>query len=285
MEAFRVGAVQMNALKGKLERNLKVHRRFTAKAAKAGCRLVMFPELGLTAHYGEESVSELAQEADRGSIYEEMSGLARKHDIIISYGFCESAHGTHYNTSALMGPQGLIGIQRKVHASKDEYFSFRMGRSFEVFDLGFVRIGTLICADTSFFEAWRVLALKGAEVILLPHASRSGWGTRIPKETQKRQLRAALRRLPGRLGVYASDNNVFAVFANQVDYNGHSTHSGLAYVLGPDASVLAKSRAVLDDLMVTADLDPETQERRRRAAHSTLKMRRPETYGELTRMI
>jgi hypothetical protein len=36
-----------------------------------------------------------------------------------------------------MGPGGLIGVQRKVHASQDECFGFRMGRSLEVFDLGF----------------------------------------------------------------------------------------------------------------------------------------------------
>jgi len=285
MEPFTIGAVQMNALKGDLRHNLEVHCEFTRKAAEAGCRLVLFPELGVTAHYGDDTVTEFAQEADRGSIYDTMSELARKHAIIICYGFCEKAHGTYYNSSALVGPEGLLAVQRKVHASKDEYFSFRMGRSLEVVDLGFVRVGTLICYDSVFFEAWRVLALKGADVILLPHASRSGWGVEIPKEKQTKQLARSLESTPVRYGVYASDNNVFAVFTNQVDYNGHSTHAGGAFVVGPDGSVLARSEPVLQDLMITTELDPEVQDRQRNSTHSTLKMRRPEVYGEITRMI
>ena len=132
MEKFKAATVQMNALKGNLEHNLDVHRHFTRKAAKNGCVFVLFPELSATAHYGDESVTEFAEEAGGGPVYETMLGLAEELDVTISYGFCEIAHGTYYNSQALVGPAGLIGIQRKVHASWDEYFHFRMGRTLEV---------------------------------------------------------------------------------------------------------------------------------------------------------
>jgi len=285
MKKLKVAAVQMNPLIDDLDHNLAIHERFARRAAKTGARLVLFPELSVTAHYGDEGATLLAEPYRTGRIHETMSGLARELGILISYGVCEKARGTYYNSQGLIGPDGLIGVKRKVHASRDEYFYFRMGRSLEVFDAGFARIGVLICYDSDFFEAWRVLALKGAEIILLPHASRSGPGKRISPAKQIQSIRKMLAKLPGKRGYYAADNAVFAVFAGQVGYNGHSTHSGGAYVIAPDGALLVKSRAVLDDLMVTADLDPTALHKARNRPGAILKTRRPELYGEVTEMV
>jgi predicted amidohydrolase len=267
-----------------MDHNLDVHIRFIEETAKAGCRVVMFPELSVTAHYGHEKALQFAEEAD-SPVFHTMLDQARKHEIIIAYGFCEIAHGTYYNSHALVGPDGLIGIQRKIHASGDEYLFFRMGRSLEVFDLGFCKIGALICYDSNFFEAWRVLALKGAEVILLPHASRSGSGKEIPQEKQVESLKKRLDDAPGSYSVYSKDNAVYSVFSNQVDFNGHSTHAGGAYIVSPYGQVMEKSEPSLDDLWISAELDPDPLQKARRGSHCSLKMRRPEVYSELTRMI
>jgi len=285
MDKIKIAAVQMNASIDDLAHNLSVHDRFARKAAKAGCRLVLFPELSATAHYGDAGATRFAERAESGPVYKAISSLARELGIVISYGFCEKAAGTYYNAQAVVGPSGLIGVQRKVHASGDEYLYFRMGRSMEVFDLGFCQAGILVCYDAEFFEAWRILALKGADVVLLPHASRSGRGEHIQADKQKRSLKRMLSNLPGKRGFLAGDNAVFAVHCNQVDYNGHSTHSGGAFILGPDGKLLAKSRAVLDDLMITAELSPAALAEARGKSHATLKTRRPEVYTELTRMI
>ncbi len=284
MEKFKIAAVQTNALKDDLEHNIDTHIRFIEETAEAGCDLVMFPELSVTAHYGDEKVLQFAEPVD-GNIFHIMHEQASKHNIIIAYGFCEIAHGTHYNSEALVGPTGLLGIQRKTHASKDEYFFFRMGRSLDVFDLGLCKIGILICYDTSFAEAWRVLALKGAEVILLPHASRSGWGKQITKEKQVESLSKRLADAPGTYGIHTRENAVFAIYSNQADFNGHSTHAGGAYIIGPTGQVIEKSEPSLEDLWISAELDSELLEKARQGSHCTLRTRRPEVYGELTRMI
>lgn len=285
MERFKVAAVQMNALKDDLDHNLDVHVRFIRRAAEEGCRLVLFPELSATAHYGDTQAVQFAEEAGRGRVHEVVSREAKAAGVYVSYGFCEVAHGTYFNSQMLVGPDGVVGLQRKVHASNNEYFVFRMGRSFEVFDLGFCRIGTLICYDTSFFESWRVLALKGAEVILTPHASRTGWGEEIPRDRQLEQLAERRKAWPGALGVYARDNAVFAVHSNQVDYNGHSTHGGGAYVIDPGGEMIASAEASLEDLCIVAELDPKALDGARGSPGCTLKTRRPEVYGDLTRMI
>lgn len=282
---FKVAAVQMNAFPEKLDYNLEVHHRIAKEAAKDGCKIILFPELSLTAHLGDESVTALAESTKGGRIYKEMHKLAKETDAVICYGFCEVFRGAHYNTQALMSPDGLIGIHRKVHLSRDEYLFFRMGRTLDVYDLGFCKAGILICYDSNFFEAWRVLALKGAEVILLPHASRSGPGVELPKKKQINRLKNILEKLPGRNGVYAYDNNVFAVYCNQVDYNGHSTHSGAAYIIGNDGKLITRSKPVLDDLWISAQIDKEKQSQRRKSQNFSLKDRRPEMYGELVKMI
>jgi predicted amidohydrolase len=215
---------------------------------------------------------------------------------VVSYGFCERFRGTHYNTSALVGPDGLIGLQRKVHASYDEFFRFRQAYEWGVFDLGFCTVGTAICHDSDFFESWRILALKGAEVILLPHANRTmpAGGGVLTFDGRERELpEADIRRaqeelfeerpFPPRLHDFlARDNGVFAVFSDMVGYDGHSTHVGGAYVLAPDGSMIARSELGGGDRWVGADLDPELLERARENPWFALKKRRPEAYEELT---
>jgi predicted amidohydrolase len=285
MEKFRVASVQMNALMSDLDHNIEVHDRIAREAADDKCRLVMFPELSVTSHFGATEASDLAEPSDSGRIFETMRDLAKELDIVISYGFCEIANGSFYNSQALMGPHGLIGVQRKVHASGDEYFYFRMGREFHVFDLGFCKIGTLICFDVTFFESWRVMALKGAELLLLPHAARSGRGEERTLEEQKKQIRRELDNAPAKNGVYGSDNGVFGVFANQFGYNGHSTHGGGTYIYGPDGELLAKGTPKLEDQWIAADIDPEVLHDARARKGTVMRCRRPEVYGEISRMI
>ena len=285
MRSFTAAVVQMNAWKDDRDHNIAVHRQFIREAGQLGCQLVLFPELSATAHYGAPDVVNFAETAGEGPVYAALLDAARQANILVGYGFCEAAHGTFYNAHALLGPGGLIGVQHKLHASNDEYFCFRMGRELSVFDLGFCKAGTLVCYDANFSEAWRALALRGAELVLLPHASRSGWGQDVPETRQVEQLQQALDALPAPFGTYARENAVYALFANQAGYNGHSTHAGGAYALGPGGQTLAKARASLEDQMVTVEVSPMPLEAARRSPNCTLKTRRPELYGILTEMI
>jgi len=292
----RVAATQVDVRHEDVEHNLATHLRLIAEAAAEGCDLVVFPELSVTGHNGSEAVTRGAERHD-GSIFEAIHGQARACGIVVSYGFCELHRGTHYNTSALVGPGGLIGLQRKVHASLDEFFRFRQAYDWSVFDLGFCRVGTAICHDSDFFESWRILALLGAELVLLPHANRTleaadgshtfdGRGREAPADELLAAQAALLaeRPQPPRLhDVLARDNGVYAVFSDQVGYDGHSTHVGGAYVLAPDGSMVARSDLGLASSFVAAELDPGLLARVREAPSFPLRKRRPETYDELTR--
>ena len=277
-----------------VERNLETHLSVIDETAEAGCDLVVFPECSVTGHNGSPDVTRAAEPHD-GRIFRVIHDRAKERGLVVGYGFCELDCGTHYNTFALVGPAGLLGLQRKVHASDDEFFRFRQAYEWSVFDLGFCRVGTAICHDSDFFESWRILALKGAELVLLPHANRTmpagggeltfdGRGRECPPEDLLRAQRELLDGAPGppRLhDVLSRDNAVFAAFSDQVGFDGHSTHVGAAYVLGPDGSVLERSAPGTETAWVAADLDPGALTRARENPWFALRKRRPETYDEL----
>lgn len=295
MRRFRVAATQVDVSCTDVERNLEGHRRLIVETAEAGCELVVFPETSVTGNNGSTAVTRFAEELD-GPIYRTMHEQARTSRIIVAYGFCELFRGTHYNTYALVGPDGLIGLQRKVHASYDEFFRFRQAYEWNVVDLGFCRAGVAICHDSDFFESWRILALKGAEVILLPHANRTmpAGGGELTFDGRERRLGdddilAAQAELvedsprPPRLHDFlARDNGVYAVFSDMVGFDGHSTHVGGAYVLAPDGSMVARLELGTVDAWIGVDLDPALLDAARENPWFALKKRRPEAYGELT---
>jgi predicted amidohydrolase len=298
MKPFKVAATQLAVRHRDTAGNLDLHARFMAEAAKVGCQLIVFPELSVTGHNGTPEVTRDAEPLD-GRIFGAMHEAARRHSIVVGYGFCELFRGTHYNAYALAGPAGLIGVQRKVHASFDEFFRFRQAYEWNVFDLGFARIGTAICHDSDFFESWRILALKGAEVILLPHANRkmigadgmltfdgSAWQAPVEALLEaQRDLIAERPAIPRLHDVLARDNAVFAIFSDQVGFDGDSTHVGGAYILGPDGSLLARNEESIESRMITAGLDPAILVKVRENPVYALLKRRPETYGALTELL
>ena len=172
MQRCRVAVTQVDVRHRNPEHNLETHARLIAETAVAGCQLVVFPELSVTGHNGSPGSPPVCRAERWPHFPQGTHDEARRHGIIVGYGFCEIFRGTHYNAYALVSPDGLVGIQRKVHASFDEFFHFRQAYEWNAFDLDIGRVGTLICHDSDFFESWRILALKGVELVLLPHANR-----------------------------------------------------------------------------------------------------------------
>jgi predicted amidohydrolase len=290
MERCTVAATQVETRHLDVDHNLDVHVRLIRETAAAGCDLVLFPEGSVTGSNGGEDVVRHAEPRD-GRIYRTLQAEAARHGIVVSYGFCELYRGTHYNTSALVGPGGLLGLQRKVHASYDEFFRLRQAYEWDVVDVGFCKVGTAICHDSDFFESWRILALKGAEVILLPHADRTappgggvltfdGRGRELAEE-EILQAQEELLAGPQLHDLLARDNGVFAVFSGQVGFDGHSTHIGGAYVIAPDGARVARTELGADARWVAVELDPALLEQARENPWFALKKRRPEAYEEL----
>jgi predicted amidohydrolase len=99
-------------------------------------------------------------------------------------GLAERDRDVVYDTQVLVGPDGYGGSQRKLHMSRDEGLYYGSGQDINVFDIGKCKVGIGICNDNEFPEVTRILALRGTEVLLMPHASRDKmWHSRTVVQT------------------------------------------------------------------------------------------------------
>jgi predicted amidohydrolase len=253
---------------------------------------VLFPELVVHGHC-TLNTWELAEAVPEGPSVRRLIDMARKFRLVLSAGLSEKENDIVYNTQVLVGPDGYIGKQRKLHLSRDEGLFYKGGRELPVFDIGPCRVGTVICYDNQFPEVARIIALRGADVILMPHAAREARWDHTPAS------QAAARRhmfdLYGAYAMRARENACFVVLADQSgragtvptyppDHANQPHHAGAALIFDPAGRVLC--HAGLDtvrDEMIVAELHSDLLDRARSHPNYTLRTRRPELFGELVR--
>jgi len=292
MQTVRAAAVSMNSELGKPDLALAAIAGWCERAGAEGAELVLFPELVVPGHCAPNTW-DLAEPVPDGPSVQRLAALARKHDLFLSAGLAEKERDIVYNTQVVVGPSGYIGKQRKLHLSRDEVLYYKGGRELPVFDLGICKIGIVICYDNLFPEPARILALRGADLLLMPHAARiKMWDERPNSEVEAR--RYSFEFLRG-YGLRARENACFAVLADQAGRAGwvdlyprnhpnQPHHAGAAIIFGPDGGVIAHAQTErIQDEMVVATLEAAGLARERSQPNYTLRTRRPELFGELVR--
>jgi predicted amidohydrolase len=288
MKDFRLALVSHRSIVGGKRRNLKATIEWVGRAAEAGADLVGFPELGLTGHVGHPAMVSEAEPVPDGPCVERLAEVARERRLYVAVGICEEEKGIHYNTQFVVGPDGYVGKQRKLHLSRDEYFFFRPGTRMPVLDLPFVRMGIVICYDNTFPETARCLAVEGAELLFCPHAARFGKWPR-GKEGRAAAARANLDSWAVTHRSRGLDNGVYVALCDMVGPYGkglgvEANHAGGCMVVSPRGEAIARTRGRdIEEAMLVEDLRAEAVAARRRAACFNLQTRRPEIYGALTR--
>lgn len=285
MQDFRAAAVQMNAPLGAVEANLAQIERWTRAAVEEGAQLICFPELAITGHWCAGEVWSISEAVPGGPSCTRLEALARELRCVISVGIAEREAGVAYNTQMVIGPEGFLGKQRKLHMSADEYFHFRMGGKLHIIDIGLCKLGIGICYDTIFPETARIAAVKGAEVFLAPHAARCGQWPQT-QEAQRARVATVMDHARMTFRARANDNGMYVIYCNQAGQAGPETvHGGGILFVDPAGKIIAESQTeLIEDEMVVCDLTAEAFEARRRARCFNLQTRRPEIYGDLCRM-
>jgi len=291
MQTVRAAAVSMNGFLGEPALVLDSIDAWCGRAAAQQAQLVLFPELVIHGHC-TPNTWELAEPVPGPSV-RRLEEIARRHHLVLCAGLSEKERDIVYNTMVLVGPEGYIGKQRKLHLSRDEVFYYKGGREIPVFDLGFCRVGIIICYDNQFPEVARVLALRGADILLMPHAARFKPWDDTP------QSQAAARRFSHRFlakyALRARENACFAILTDQTGKAGsvdlwppesenQPYHAGAALIWGPDGEPLAITQEEeIREEMISATLEPGLLARERALANYMLRTRRPELFGELLR--
>jgi 5-aminopentanamidase len=275
MATWKIAAVQMDCRLGDRRANLETVRQRLREAAGQGARLVVFPECALTG-YCFESKEEAWSHAEPvpGSATQALAADCRALGVWAAIGMLErvEATGELFNACLLVGPDGPTATYRKIHLPflGVDRFTTPGDRPFAVHDLGGLRVGLTICYDGSFPEATRLLALLGADLVLLP----TNWPTGA-------RSTACLLVRPRAL-----ENNIYYAAVNRVGEERGFTFIGMSQVVDPSGDLLGSAPEDREAILY-AEIDPERARRKRvvrvpgKHEIDRINDRRPEMYGPI----
>lgn len=186
MQNLKAAVIQHSMTENKAE-NLAHSIALIKQAAEQGAKLVLLPELHTTAYFCQVENTDyfdLAEDIHSGETSAALKQAAKDFNIVIVGSIFENrANITYHNTSVVFDTDGsLAGVYRKMHIPDDpgfyEKFYFTPGDAitndgdsgFEPVQTSIGKLGVLVCWDQWYPEAARIMALKGADVLLYPTA-------------------------------------------------------------------------------------------------------------------
>ena len=242
----------MKPRKGDVRANLDKMRSIVAEDG-GGHDLLVFPESCLTGYFLQGAVAELAFSAEEVA---ERLGAVPEGSPDLVLGFYErhrhEIHNSAVYFSASQGRYLPLHVHRKMflptYGLFDEARFVEPGRALRAFDTPLGRMGMLICEDVWHSLTAAVLALDGAEVILVPSASPArGFvaGSDRP---------ASIRRWDPILEGPAMEHGVFVLVSQLVGSEGGKLFAGGSVAIAPDGATLARA-PLFEEGVVTALLD------------------------------
>jgi N-carbamoylputrescine amidase len=267
MKDIRIAAVIMNCPVGRVQDNLDRMAGWVHTAKKQAADLVCFPEMNVSGYSTRDEIKD-STETVPGPISQFILALARESRIVILAGMAEKdPKGCVFASHIVVTPQGLAGIYRKIHIAPPEGNVFSAGDTVPVFEIQGVKLGIQLCYDVHFPELSTRMAIDGADVIFMPHAS--------PRGTPQQKFASWMRHLPAR----AFDNGLYVVACNQTGNNQSGLNfPGLSVILDPAGRIIKKNTGAKEG-MVVADLKAEELEKvRGHRMRYFLPNRRPDLY-------
>ena len=287
---IKVGIIQQSCTND-IHYNLsKLHGNIEQVVA-AGAQLVVLQELHNTPYFcqtEDTSMFDLAEPIPGPStgFYGELA--AAYGIVLVTSLFEKRVAGLYHNTAVVFDKDGSIaGKYRKMHIPDDpayyEKFYFTPGDlGFEPIQTSLGKLGVQVCWDQWYPEGARLMALKGAEILIYPTAI--GWESSDTKEEKIRQLNAWITVQRG----HAVANGLPVVAVNRVghepDPSGQTNGIqfwGNSFVAGPQGEILAQAGNVEEANMVV-EVDMTRSENVRRW-WPFLRDRRIDEFGNLTR--
>jgi len=262
-------------------------------AAARSARFVVFPELTLTTFFPRYWVEKLS-EADH-YFEEEMPSLvvqplfdrARELGVGFYLGYAElTAQGNRFNTSIAVDSAGVIvGRYRKIHlpghsapvaqatSQHLEKYYFEVGDlGFGVFDVDGVRVGMCLCNDRRWAEVYRVLALQGADVVVLGYNTPLG----LPGWEPEAHHSMSAHLLSLQAGAY--QNSVWVAGAAKSGNEDGVAMIGGSAIVAPSGEVSARALGTGDEVVHTV-IDLDAAKAYRDEIFNFAAHRRPEHYS------
>lgn len=289
-EILKVGIVQQSCVAEKQANRRKLRNSVLACVAK-GAELIVLQELHDSLYFCQTENTAMFDLAEPfpGEATQFYSSLALECGaVIVTSLFEKRAAGLYHNTAVVFEKDGSIaGKYRKMHIPDDpayyEKFYFTPGDiGFEPISTSVGRLGVMVCWDQWYPEAARIMAMKGAELLIYPTAI--GWESSDTDEEKERQLNAWMTVQRG----HAVANGLPVIAVNRVghepDPSGQTrgiTFWGNSFVAGPQGEILWRAESDKEVLSVI-DIDRKRTENVRRW-WPFLRDRRIESYSEIVK--
>ncbi len=176
MKKIKVALIQLNAKPYALDENLNLALKLMQKALKSNAKLIILPELFDCGYFVQgDDLSFAGALNNTNKSFKILSDFALKNGIyLISCGI-EKANAKLYDSAYIIDKKGkLLGKHRKMYLWNGEKKRFFRGGKYELFKLEIdgvkFKLGLQICYELGFGEGARILALKGADVLVYPSA-------------------------------------------------------------------------------------------------------------------
>ena len=293
-----VGAAQLGPIQKEHTRASAVERLIVLlrQASSNGCDLVVFPELALTTFFPRWFVDDIT-EADHwyetsmpSPVTQPLFDEARRLSIGFSLGYAElTPDGHRFNTQILVEKDGtVVAKYHKVHIPGHEHhdpdrpfqhaerYYFEPGpEGFGVWKAFGARMGMMICNDRRWPESYRVMGLKGVEMILC------GYNTPIHYVPDPSQdiLQGFHNALVMQSGAYQNGTWVVGVAKGGTEEGVDSL--GQTCIVAPSGQIVAQAYTTADELVV-ARCDLDWCSKYKDTLFDFDKYRRPEVYGSIT---
>jgi N-carbamoylputrescine amidase len=260
------------------------------EASQNNSELVVLQELHQTHYFCQnENVDtfDLANSYEQDIIY--WSKVAKKYKVVLVTSLFEKrAAGLYHNTAVVFDKDGSIcGKYRKMHIPDDpgfyEKFYFTPGDlGFEPIQTSIGKLGVMICWDQWYPEGARLMALKGADLLIYPTAI--GWFEEDSKDEKQRQLDSWIAVQRG----HAVANGLPVVTVNRVGFEKDDSGVlkgtnfwGNSFVFGAQGEFLAHASNQKEQILyATVDLKRNENVRR---WWPFLRDRRIECYNDITK--
>ena len=259
---MKVSLIQMS-YRGSKDKMVKDTKKKIKELAKEGSELIVLQELHQSEYFCK---SEDVKYFEYAQSFEEdikfWAKVSKKYNIVLVTSLFEKrAPGLYHNTAVVFDKGEVAGKYRKMHIPDDpgfyEKFYFTPGDlGFEPIETSVGKLGVLICWDQWFVEAARVMALKGAEILIYPTAI--GWFDGDDEEEKKRQLDAwiTIQR------AHAIANGLPLVSCNRCGFEEDPSGViegirfwGNSFIVGPQGEFLAKANEKEQTLTANIDLN------------------------------
>ncbi len=279
MTKITVAALQL-ALDADIHSNIDAVSALVEEAASRGAQIILPPELFEGPYFcktEEEAVFATARPVYEHQCVLAMQKLAASLKVAIPCSFFEKDGHHHYNSLAMIGPEGeLMGVYRKSHIPDgpgyEEKYYFRPGNTgFKVWDLFGTRIGVGICWDQWYPECARAMALMGAELLFYPTAIGSE-----PYDATLDTRHMWRRAMQG----HAVSNCMPVIAANRIGVEQGQAFYGHSFITDEWGELVERFDSVEETGVLVRRIDL-AQAAMHRAGMGFFRDRRPDLYGRL----